>query len=77
MPLGKVQTPSASDPFIGGMMHDIGKVAVIQSSPGLYPIIIDELKRENWNILIRAVEHLVAGSAHHNCLLYTSDAADE
>ena len=62
----KFKLPSASDPFIGGMMHDIGKVALIQSYPGLYPIIIEELRRENWNTSMRAVEHLVAGGAHHN-----------
>ena len=62
----KLKFPPTSDPFIGGMMHDIGKVALVQSYPGLYPIIIDELKRENWNTSMRAVEHLVAGGAHHN-----------
>ena len=62
----KLKLMPAHDPFIGGMMHDIGKVALIQSYPGLYPIIIDELKRENWNTSMRAVEHLVAGGAHHN-----------
>ena len=62
----KLKLTPAHDPFVGGMMHDIGKVALIQSYPGLYPVICEELQRENWNVTMRSVEDLLAGGAHHN-----------
>ena len=47
-------------------MHDIGKIALIQSYPGLYPMIIEKLQSENWNVPMRTAENLFAGGAHHN-----------
>jgi len=62
----KIELQPEHDPFIGGMMHDIGKIALIQSYPGLYPMIIEKLQRESWNVPMRTAEDLFAGGAHHN-----------
>ncbi len=56
----------AQDPFVGGMMHDIGKVALIQAYPGLFPMIVKELQDQNWNMSMKSGEGLLAGGADHN-----------
>ena len=56
---------STSDPFIGGMMHDIGKAAMVQSYPGLYSLLIDELEESDWSIPMSAAETQVAGGLTH------------
>ena len=56
------------DPFIGGMMHDIGKVALIQGYPGLFKMIVDDLTMKSWNSPMRFAEETVAGGADH-CLV--------
>jgi len=56
------------DPFIGGMMHDIGKVALIQGYPGLFKMIVDDLTMKSWNSPMRFAEEMVAGGADH-CLV--------
>lgn len=53
------------DPFVGGMMHDIGKVALVHSYPGLYPAVRAELVRQNWDVPMRLAEGTVAGGADH------------
>jgi HD-like signal output (HDOD) protein len=53
------------DPFIGGMMHDIGKVALVHSYPGLFPMIIQDLETKSWNAPMRFSEETVAGGADH------------
>jgi len=54
------------DPFLGGMMHDIGKVALVQSYPGLFPLIIEVLEKQRWNLPMRAAEDQVAGGVDHS-----------
>jgi two-component system, chemotaxis family, chemotaxis protein CheY len=56
----------AQDAFVGGMMHDIGKVALIQAYPGLFSMIVEELQNQNWNVPMKAGEDLLAGGADHN-----------
>ena len=53
------------DPFIGGMMHDIGKMALIQGYPGLFPMIVEDLTIKLWNVPMRFAEETVAGGADH------------
>lgn len=53
------------DPFVGGMMHDIGKVALVQSYPGLYPAVRAELVRQSWDVPMRYAEETIAGGADH------------
>ena len=54
------------DPFIGGMMHDIGKAALAQAYPGLSPMFVEDLQQHNWNQPMSAAEDRIAGGANHN-----------
>jgi HD-like signal output (HDOD) protein len=56
------------DPFLGGMMHDIGKVALIHSYPGLYRLILEELRTGSWLYPMSHAEEACAGGANH-CLV--------
>jgi two-component system chemotaxis response regulator CheY len=56
------------DPFIAGMMHDIGKVALIHSYPGLYRLILDQLRTGDWLYPMSSAEEICAGGANH-CLV--------
>ncbi len=56
------------DPFVAGMMHDIGKVALIQSYPGLYRLILEELRTGTWLYPMSHAEETCAGGANH-CLV--------
>ncbi|MBT5058787.1 MAG: HDOD domain-containing protein [Gemmatimonadetes bacterium] len=53
------------DPFVAGIMHDIGKVALVHSYPGLYKAVIDEMARQRFAIPMRVAEESVAGGADH------------
>lgn len=53
------------DPYIGGMMHDIGKAALVQAFPGLFPTIVD-LVAQQWQVPMLAAEEEVAGGANHS-----------
>ena len=54
------------DPFVGGMMHDIGKVALVQCYPGIFPLIISEMEAQKWNVPMFVGEGVLAGGANHN-----------
>lgn len=54
------------DPYIGGMMHDIGKAALVQAFPGLFPAIVEHLVAQQWQVPMLAAEEEVAGGANHN-----------
>ena len=56
------------DPFVAGMMHDIGKVALAHGYPGLYPLIEQELKNQQWQVPMSHAEETYAGGANH-CLV--------
>ena len=56
------------DPFVAGMMHDIGKVALIQSFPGLYRLILEEMRTGDWLYPMSYAEETCAGGANH-CLV--------
>ena len=73
----KLKLTPAHDPFVGGMMHDIGKVALIQSYPGLYPVICEELQRENWNVTMRSVEDLLGAEEDAPDLRVSISSFDE
>ena len=53
------------NPFVGGIMHDIGKAVMVHSYPGLYPLLLAELKRNNWGVPMAAAEREVAGGLTH------------
>ena len=62
---GRLPLLEGQDPFIGGIMHDIGKVALIRSYPGLLEPILDQLKARDWNVPMGMAEENLAGGAHH------------
>ena len=53
------------NPFVGGVMHDIGKGIMVHSYPGLFPLILAELKNKQWNAPMLAAEQEVAGGLTH------------
>jgi two-component system, chemotaxis family, chemotaxis protein CheY len=53
------------DPFTGGMMHDIGKVAMVHAYPGLFPMIIQTMEAQKWNRPMRIAEELATGGIDH------------
>jgi len=52
-------------PFVGGVMHDIGKVVMVHSYPGLFPVLLDELTRREWKVPMLVAEREVAGGLTH------------
>ncbi len=66
---------ASQDPFIGGMMHDIGKVALAHAYPGLFPLFVAHLDVQGWNTTMLSAEETVAGGAQHGyvgCILADS-----
>ena len=53
------------NPFVAGMMHDIGRVAMVVSYPGLFPAIVEELEAQSWKVPMLQVEKSVAGGITH------------
>lgn len=53
------------NPFMGGMLHDIGKIAMAHAYPGLYPIIEAELGRRGYSVPYLMIEREVAGGLTH------------
>lgn len=53
------------NPFVGGIMHDIGKGIMAHSYPGLFPLLCEELKRNRWSVPMSFVEQEVAGGLTH------------
>ena len=61
----KINLTPDQDPFVAGMMHDIGKVALAHGYPGLYPQILEELRGQNWQNPMSYGEETLAGGANH------------
>ncbi len=53
------------DPFLAGMMHDIGKVALVEGYPGLYGVILEAMASSHWSSPMAAAEEVMAGGANH------------
>jgi HD-like signal output (HDOD) protein len=53
------------DPFVGSMMHDIGKVALFCCYPGVFSAIRDTMVSEDWNVPMLTAENTIAGGANH------------
>jgi DNA-binding response OmpR family regulator/HD-like signal output (HDOD) protein len=51
--------------FTAGIMHDIGKVTMAHSYPGLFPLVVAELKRNEWGVPMLAAEQETAGGLTH------------
>jgi len=52
------------DPFVSGMMHDIGKVALVHCYPGLYSTFISALEESDWQMSMCEAERETAGVDH-------------
>ena len=63
--LEKINLTPDQDPFVAGMMHDIGKVALAHGYPGLYPQIIEDLRGQSWQNPMSFSEETFAGGANH------------
>jgi len=55
----------ADNPMVGGMMHDLGKVAMVRSYPGLFPLLLSQLEDGDWSTQYLATEHEIAGGLTH------------
>jgi HD-like signal output (HDOD) protein/DNA-binding NarL/FixJ family response regulator len=53
------------NPFVGGILHDIGKGVMVQSYPGLFGLITQELEAQDWKVPMAEVERAVAGGLSH------------
>jgi two-component system chemotaxis response regulator CheY len=53
------------NPFVGGLMHDIGKGVMVHSYPGLFGLLTTALERDAWNIPMAVVEQEIAGGLTH------------
>lgn len=53
------------DPFVGGIMHDIGKVVLAHAYPGLFPAVLEELKSSDWSRPMSALEAELTGGSDH------------
>jgi DNA-binding response OmpR family regulator/HD-like signal output (HDOD) protein len=57
--------PVHENPFIGGMVHDLGKVVMAQSYPGLFPLLIEHMRQADWSMPMAVAEaELVGGLTH-------------
>jgi len=56
---------SRENPFVGGIMHDLGKGVMVHSYPGLFPLLLEELKARDWGVPMSFVEQELAGGLTH------------
>lgn len=61
----RLELDEGDDPFAAGMIHDIGKVAMVVSYPGLFPELMVELESQSWRIPMVQAETRVAGRVNH------------
>jgi len=66
--VSKLSLGATIGPFTAGMMHDIGKVALVHSYPGLNAAVRTELERNDWNVPMRQAEVMIAGGADHTAV---------
>jgi FixJ family two-component response regulator/HD-like signal output (HDOD) protein len=60
--------PPGHDAFTAGMLHDIGKVALVSGYPDAFPQIIHELQQRQWLQGSRGAERVVTGDLSHSGL---------
>ena len=61
----RLKLPKGSPCFIAGTMHDIGKGVIVQSYPGLFPVLLEELEEKKWMVPMLEAERVVAGGLTH------------
>lgn len=57
--------PTQAGAFVAGTMHDIGKGVMVNSYPGLFPLLVDELRSKQWSLSMLHAEQEVAGGLTH------------
>jgi HD-like signal output (HDOD) protein len=55
----------AQDPFTAGLMHDVGKAAMVQAYPGLYSLFTEYLGERSWRPSMQTAEFQLAGGLTH------------
>ncbi len=53
------------EPFVAGMMHDIGKVAMAVSYPGIFEQVVQEMRSSSWKLPMLEAEVRVSGEVVH------------
>ena len=56
------------NPFVAGMMHDIGKVAIAVSYPGIFAQVVEEMRADSWQSPMLVAEAKVAGEVVHTAV---------
>lgn len=59
---------SEENPYLGGMMHDIGKIAMVHSHPGFFPLLLKELEENQWKQPMLTAEQKVAEYLTHTAV---------
>ena len=51
--------------FVGGIMHDLGKVVMVHAYPGLFPLLLAEMEQAEWRMPMLEAERKIAGGLTH------------
>ena len=62
---GRLGLEAGDDPFMAGMLHDIGKAAMASAYPGLFNLLIEEFENSGWSRASADVEDRVTGGLNH------------
>lgn len=57
--------PAAEEPYLAGLVHDVGKAAMVQIYPDLYGQIEQEMKKQDWSVGMAAVERKLTQGMDH------------
>lgn len=60
--------PTQAGAFVAGTMHDIGKGVMVNPYPGLFPLLLDELRSQQWATSMLHAEQEVAGGLTHTVI---------
>ncbi len=61
----RFELKASDDPFVGGIMHDVGKVVLAHSYPGLFPSVLEEMEKTGWKKPMSAIEADFTGGSDH------------
>ena len=58
--------PAQAGVFVAGSMHDIGKDVMVNSYPGLFPLLLDEMRSKQWatSSMLHAEQEVSSGLTH-------------
>ena len=57
--------PAQAGVFVAGSMHDIGKGVMVNSYPGLFPLLLAEMRSNQWSASMLHAEQEVASGLTH------------